>query len=584
MKLSARVKTLTGRVWLVFVSFFVLFLCSFIASAIILSGSAIYNAELTESETLIQGAEANISTSIETYKDLSRLVMLNANVVEFLRAEEADPGLSNDAKIGVMDVMNVTTNLDSVYIFRNDGEFMSTGRGIYNVDPDLMATDEWKNLILDRRGSAVIFINANDAIHKNNSMPIVTVARAIYDIYSQKLTGILLMNFSQNMFERINFDVKDSTLCIMSTDGEYLAGNEELCQYYSEDYSDEEITHEMVYKNFRRVMISRYVIPKMPIVILCCTEANYRQLPLSTLLAMMALVVAFVVGMLLAGYFISRDITKPIQEMTGAMERTKENHWMERLDVQMPNNEIGALADSYNSMIDYLNDLFNELIEKEKTVQKAEMRVLHEQIKPHFLYNSMETISYMALNAGAGDVHEALETLGSFYRNFLSKGDRIIPLAREVKIIQDYLAIQKLRYGDIIEDEYEISDEAKDWMIPKLILQPLVENSIYHGIRLTGEPGIIKVVAFVKDNELHLMVRDTGIGMSEEVIERLLAVEDVKVEQNAVDRLHGFGLKGTIDRVRYYCGKDDVVHIRSEIGEYAEIEFVIATNRGDEDV
>ena len=100
----------------------------------------------------------------------------------------------------------------------------------------------------------------------------------------------------------------------------------------------------------------------------------------------------------------------------------------------------------------------------------------------------------MALESGAANVHEALETLGSFYRNFLSKGGREIRLYREVNIVRDYLALQKLRYGDIIEDEYDIDDDVNDCIVPKLILQPLVENSIYHGIRLKGEKGQIKKI------------------------------------------------------------------------------------------
>ena len=104
--------------------------------------------------------------------------------------------------------------------------------------------------------------------------------------------------------------------------------------------------------------------------------------------------------------------------------------------------------------------------------------------------------------------------------------------------------------------------------MPKLILQPLVENSINHGIRLKGEPGLIKISAFLTDEELHVVVKDTGIGMSEKQIEKILAGE-----QQGGESLNSFGLRGTIDRIRYYCGKDDVVTIKSAEGEYTEIEL-----------
>ena len=210
------------------------------------------------------------------------------------------------------------------------------------------------------------------------------------------------------------------------------------------------------------------------------------------------------------------------------------------------------------------------------------MRVLHEQIKPHFLYNSLETISFMALDAGASDVHAALETLGSFYRNFLSKGDREIPLNREISIIKDYLALQKLRYGDIINDEYDIADNTLNIKIPKLILQPLVENSIYHGIRMTGEPGTIKITSYLEDDDIHIIVHDTGVGMSEETIAELLKW-DTPSGDASDGKISGFGLKGTIERIRYYCDYKDVVRIRSEQGEYTEIELIIPTKLKEEE-
>ena len=289
---------------------------------------------------------------------------------------------------------------------------------------------------------------------------------------------------------------------------------------------------------------------------------------------MLILFVTFAASLSFAAVFISRNITHPIYSLSAEMEKTKESGWLKKIDAEMPQNELSMLKDSYNSIIDYLNDLFTKLIEQEKSVQKAEMRVLHEQIKPHFLYNSIETIGSMAMDAGASDVHSALETLGSFYRNFLSKGDREIPLSREINIVRDYLKLQKLRYGDIIEDVYDIPEDTEKYIIPKLILQPIVENSIYHGIRLTGEKGTISIKSRLIDGILHIYVRDTGVGMTEEQIEKLLS-RDGERKTGEPDPSESFGLWGTIQRIRYFCGTDDVVKIRSAVGEYTEIEFII---------
>ncbi|MBP5298635.1 MAG: histidine kinase, partial [Lachnospiraceae bacterium] len=275
----------------------------------------------------------------------------------------------------------------------------------------------------------------------------------------------------------------------------------------------------------------------------------------------------------------TRNITDPVSQLSESMERNKASGELKPIETHIPDGELNELKNDYNSLIGHVNELIETLLEQEKTLQKAEMRVLQEQIKPHFLYNSIETIGYLALDAGADNVHNALETLGSFYRNFLSKGGREIPLSREISIVKDYLSLQELRYGDIINAEYDISPETERVVVPKLILQPLVENSIYHGIRLKGEKGLIKISSFMKDGMLHLIVRDTGVGMTEEEIEGIFAQSGDDAEDLMAK---SFGLKGTIERLRIYNNSEDVVRIRSEVGEYTEIEFLIKDSRNGE--
>lgn len=582
-------KSLTGRLWVVMISIVLFFLIAFLISFVYLGVESKRDYEIREAETVVNSVSTGIMASIDSYKDISRLIMINESVVKFLRCISPDAGMINDTRIGIRDVLNVSTNVDSVFIFRNDGQCADTGKGVYFVDYALMKQDEWKDDIAKKRGGAVIGINGNGAIHKNNGKEIITISRTIYDINSQKPTGTLLMNISIDMVKKIVEAQPTGRVCVLTDEGVFLCGDESLMEYADSLSFESCIENKEIRKGAKRRMISGYRIPEASLLIICDTTTDISMVPSGTMYAFIALMVAFLFSIFLAGLFVTRNITQPIWTLTKAMEKTQESGWMESIDVAMPRNEIGMLANRYNSMIAYLNDLFTKLIDKEKSVQKAEMRVLHEQIKPHFLYNSLETISFLALDAGADDVHEALETLGSFYRNFLSKGDREIPLRREISIIKDYLSLQKLRYKDVIEDEYHIAEETLECMIPKLILQPLVENSIYHGIRLTGEPGRIIIRSFMEEDSLHIVVHDTGVGIPEDQIASLLAVDEGdnelskqnivhdKTDSKTLNRglLSGFGLKGTIERLRYYCDSNDVVQIRSEKGEYTEIELVI---------
>lgn len=569
------IKSLTGRVWALMMVVVIFTGVAFGVTTVIINNKAKTDYAKRESETVINGMVGSIQGNIDNYKDISRLLMINDRVIEFLRVTSADVGMVNDTKIGMWNILFVSRYVDSVQIIRNDGIYANTGKGDYDIRLNTMREESWQKEVIDQNGRAIFGMNGNGAVYKLSGAPIFSLIRVINDIYTQKKTGILVMNISTLMFDTIVSSQGNSNVCILDSDGLFLAGNRELVPFYEMTEKKNTIIHKKKTIDGERMLLSSYSFSDMPIVVMCATDSNVADYPNDTILVLSFLLVSFLAALLLASHFVSRNVTSPITDLAEGMELTKQKGWMEKINVKMPKNEIGMLADSYNSLIDYLNALFTELIDKEKSIQRAEMRILQEQIKPHFLYNSLETISYMAVDSGADDVHDALETLGSFYRNFLSRGDREIPLNREINIVRDYLKLQKLRYGDVLYDEYEISPDTLDWMIPKLILQPVVENSIYHGIRLKGEPGTIKISSFISDDKLHIVVRDTGVGMSEETIASLLSSNKEENHETELGNHSHFGLKGTIDRVKYFTDEEDVVRIRSEEGEFTEIEFIL---------
>ena len=340
-------------------------------------------------------------------------------------------------------------------------------------------------------------------------------------------------------------------------------------------YANGAIPHKTIKKGGKSIILSGMQVEELPIVIMRASDYRVREVPYTIIYILISLLLAITIVEILLGFYVRKNITEPIGGLSKAIDSNRVSGKLEKIDVPVPNLELATLENDYNRMIDHVYELMDELMEREKNLQRAEMRVLQEQIKPHFLYNSIATIGYMALDSGADKVHGALETLGEFYRNFLSKGEREIPLSKEILIVKDYLSIQKLRYGDILEDEYDIEEDTKDFVIPKLTLQPIVENCIYHGIRPKGEKGIIRVTARMSGENLLLSVRDTGVGMPTEQIEKILQTEKSSGIENDSE---SFGLWGTIERVRYYTGEKDIVEIKSEIGEFTEITFTIRKN------
>lgn len=567
-------KSLTSRTKYLLGISLLIFCVAFLISLLVFTIKSRWDYGTRESETVLNAMSESIQGSIQSYKDISRLIMLNDSVRKYLRMADVDDGIKYDARIGVQNVLIASDNLDSVFIFRDDYQYITTGRGDYIVDIDKLKSFEWQHKIGDERGGAVVFNNADGAVARQNGDNIISIERVINDIDSQRRVGFLLVNISTNMLEHELMQQESSEICVLTDDGNYLVGSEELAKLYSESFATTEKTYMRTKYNNAPSVVSGMKIKDLPLVVMCATSTKSSRVPIEVTVGLLIILLAFIVSMSIAAVFITKDITRPVSHLFEAMETTKQTGYLEKINVQMPDNELGQLADSYNNMIEKLKKSIEKQIAQEKSVQKAEMRVLHEQIKPHFLYNSLESISYMAVEAKADRVHSALETLGSFYRNFLSKGDREIPLKTEVTIVKDYLSLQKLRYGDIINDEYDIDPSSLELKIPKLILQPLVENSIYHGIRLTGEPGTIRITSKIIDGALHLSVYDTGVGMSKEMIEKVMEINDKENPDSDNPLLLSFGLRGTIERIRYYCDNNDVINIRSEEGEYTEIELV----------
>ncbi|MCR5477793.1 MAG: histidine kinase [Lachnospiraceae bacterium] len=526
-----------------------------------------------EAENMLQTLSASVDNALQNYKELSRLIMMDESLADFMRADadSVDIGTINDTRYGIMDILMVTEGVDSVMVFREDMIRVATNRFSYKYDSEKLQSMDWREEIYRLTGRATVGLNTFGVASKPDGRPMVTIGRAMYDMLTQQRTGILLMNISPEVFQRMLGNYRSDAVCIMGVDGTFLAGDERLMQFYTPEYAGGQVVHRELRDGMRQLLLSGCQVEDTPIVILRGIYYGTEGIPYGILVVILIMFLFFVFVAVFFGGFVSRNITRPIEVLSESMDENVRSGELRRIDTELPGKELGMLKEDYNSLIDHVNSLIETLIEKEKTLQRAEMRVLQEQIKPHFLYNSLETIGSLAVDAGADRVQDALETLGSFYRNFLSKGDREISLEREVQIVRDYLALQKLRYGEIIEDEYEIGEETKGIVVPKLILQPLVENSIYHGIRLKGENGIIRVKAFVSDRILHLSVYDTGVGMTREQIDRLLSAGHTKEESDS----ESFGLWGTIERVRIYCGREDVVRIRSEIGEYTEVEFLI---------
>ena len=263
---------------------------------------------------------------------------------------------------------------------------------------------------------------------------------------------------------------------------------------------------------------------------------------------------------------LAESFNRPIQKLTQKMQLVEQGDLSVRANLKY-HDEIGTLGDNFDHMLDKMNTLVEDIqTEKQRTLQ-ARLKSLQEQIKPHFLYNTLDTINWMAREHGADDVVKMVEALTNMFRLGLSQGKDFITVREEIQHVRNYLYIQGVRYESKLSYEFDTDDDCMDIIIPKLILQPLVENSIYHGIKLKKEGGMIKVSAKRDDNNLYLSVYDTGQGMTdEELISLRKNIDAIKADEPG-----SFGMTYVIERLKLYATESFDIDVDSVLGEYTRV-------------
>ena len=235
----------------------------------------------------------------------------------------------------------------------------------------------------------------------------------------------------------------------------------------------------------------------------------------------------------------------------------------------MTHDEIGQLAQGFNSMVGEIDRLVKEVYETRLREREAELSALQSQINPHFLYNTLESINMMALKHDHYEISDVVASLGKLLRYTVDMRENLVYLKEEIRFIEAYLRIQSLRYGDRLAFKLEIDPALEFYLIPKLILQPLVENAIEHGVGQSA--GTVLISAIGRENSLILIVADSGAGMAVEarskVKEQIYAVSEittVRVKTNFGEKKKGFALRNVHQRIRLMYGEPYGLFINEE--------------------
>lgn len=274
------------------------------------------------------------------------------------------------------------------------------------------------------------------------------------------------------------------------------------------------------------------------------------------------------IGSLIFFYVIQQSV-QPIRLLSKEMSEivTLEDMPSRRINVQ-GSKEVVELNDSFKALIERINDLTKKLIHEQEEQRKSELRALQNQINPHFLYNTLDSIIALIDKNQNAEAEKMIVALSRFFRISISKGKNIITLQKEVEHATNYLLIQKLRFGDAFDYSFDIDPTILQTDVVKLILQPIIENSIYHGLK-EGEKGNILVKGYKKDDYIYLDVCDNGYGMLEETRKEL--ERSMKGEEEA----KGVGLHNVYLRLRVYYGPKADIRIESKLDEGTIVHIMI---------
>ena len=272
---------------------------------------------------------------------------------------------------------------------------------------------------------------------------------------------------------------------------------------------------------------------------------------------------------------IARNITFPIQKLRDSMKRVQKGDFSAAEIEVYSDNEIGSLTRSFNVMTHKIQDLMAQNIQEQEQKRKIELKALQSQINPHFLYNTLDSIIWMAEGKKNEEVVLMTASLARLLRQSISIENELVTIGQEVEYVRSYLTIQKMRYKDKLEFEINVDPRITHAQIIRLVLQPIVENAIYHGLKYKESKGMLKVHGYELGERIIIDITDDGVGMDEETLKHIYDKHKVNYHSN------GVGVYNVQQRLVLYYGKEYGIIYHSEKGKGTTATVVIPKKQED---
>ena len=525
------------------------------------TNNSIFENSSEYTHTIIQQMNQNIDSYIDYMENIAYLISSSEDVQAYLFDDEID----NEGRYRILNQFE--TILDSRSDIRNVGIISKNGRMLINdgkksVNSDLdLNTQEWYTQALDSPEGPMLTSSHVQHIISGERPWVITLSRGIRDREgSGEKEGVFFIDLNYSAI---------SELCDQSTVGTkgyaFILDARGNIVYHPQQ---QQLYNELQTENISLIMDTEddtvltgtgsngklYSISrsdKTGWTVVDCT--NVRELLSKSRQAQSIYVltaVILVIVALLFSRFMARSITLPIQKLRDSMKKVQEGDFSVSDVVVDSDNEIGSLTKSFDVMTHRIQELMEQNVHEQEEKRKSELKALQSQINPHFLYNTLDSIIWMAEGRKYEEVVLMTASLARLLRQSISNEDEVVPIANEVEYAKGYLTIQKMRYKDKLEFQIDVDPSILHIPLIKLVLQPIIENAIYHGLKYKESKGLLIIKGFMKDGNAVLQVIDDGVGMSEETLAHIYDRHKVNYHSN------GVGVYNVQKRLKLYYGED----------------------------
>jgi two-component system sensor histidine kinase YesM len=526
-------------------------------------GNIFLDDTLKDTEQTIHKSAEQIELYIDKLKGISYLIANDPHTISYIESNEFEA----ETELLIENAMYTDSFINSIIIASIDGRILSNEASINMTVSDDMMSEPWyvsaisSNLVLTGARMTNFSMDKDDWV--------ISIRQEIMDSNGDNI-GLVIIDVKYLVIDQLLEETdlgSDGYSFILNDHGDVVYHND--TRYFTDsDLKNDLVDISTMYVGYHQEMNKLTYTESIEgtnwslygVSSLDGLDVFRRQL-LETLILVEIVLMILVIG---TGFYIANIVTKPIKKLENAMLNINQTFMKLNVD-EISSHEIKSLANHFNDMIDEIKRLMNEVTVNEKYLRTYELNALHSQINPHFLYNTLDTIVWMAEFEDSEAVINITKSLANFFRLSLSKGKELITLEDEISHAREYLFIQKQRYDEKLSYDIEVDDALLNVMVPKIIIQPIVENAIYHGIKELDGNGFIKVLISKKGDRIEIIVSDDGVGMSQESLDRLRSkLNDMNTTTYVSNKkLGGVGILNVHQRIKLYYGEEFGINVES---------------------